>query len=198
MAAIPAAGLFPAVSGKVLSAGLTVTVLVPGDEGPLMNVGAPLLAVPRLYLGVRLPVVGVGLFARGSFLPRGLGIGTNGGLLLGFGTGWDRTLSARLNLKVLARYDAARNFSFFDSDTIGLSVLASWVRIRHVRPFVVVGLENTWMRVPLLRVPPGAGPFRMSQPSFSAGLGAALFRTVYVEADLWPRLSVSLSAGYSR
>jgi len=184
-------GIYAPLSGKIVAVGVQCNYVPVKKEGLLADVtvsGVPLLFV---YGGIRVPGIGINLFARGGALP----VWGKTIKYYGIGGGWEPDLIPLLNTKLIISYHAVKDFPLLSASSIGGNIIAAFTKIPFVKPFATLGFNRTTIDTEVSAAGETA-KFSVSSSEFQMTIGAKLFMFT-LEFGIVPANTISVSAGLS-
>lgn len=186
-------GIYAPVSGKIISAGIQANVIIVKKEGLLKDADIPVVLFPFAFIGLRAPVFGVNIFARGMVFP----YQDKTIKIIGIGGGWEPDFIPIFTTKLIIQYHFLKNFPFIEGNSFGGTMIVAFDKIPFICPFVIFGLNNTSLATPDIQVLDETINFSMNKTKFQLGAGIKLLNIITLEAGIIPVWTGSISLGLS-
>lgn len=190
-------GIYAPVSGKVFSIGVQANMVPVMEEGILKNADVPVLPLPFVYAGLRIPGFGINIFARGIAYP----YQKKTVKIVGIGGGWEPGLIPLFSTKLIIHYHYLKDFPFLKGNTFGGTIITAFDKIPLLNvvlvPYAAFGMNNTAFSTPKVNVLNETSDFSMNKTKFQFSAGAQLFKFITLEAGIVPTFSGSVSLGLS-
>lgn len=184
-------GIYAPLSGKIVAVGVQCNYVPVKKEGLLTDVTISGVPILFLYGGIRVPGIGINLFARGGLLP----VWGETIKYYGIGGGWEPDLIPMISTKLIIAYHAIKDFPLLSANSIGGNIIASFTKIPFVKPFMTLGFNRTTIDTEVSASDETA-KFSVSSSEFQMTIGAKLFMFT-LEFGIVPANTISVSAGFS-
>lgn len=186
-------GIFAPLSSKVFSFGIQSDLVSVGNDGVLQNATVKYVDEPFIYAGLRIPGIGVDVFARGIIFTF-QGQTTT---IYGFGAGYEPAILSIIDTKIVLQYHGIKNLFGIQGNSVGGTAIADLNLIPLITPFITLGLNNISLTAPGVHVFDSTADFSMSKVFFQGGFGVKFLKILIVEMDYLPMPTYSISIGYS-
>ncbi len=196
MSACLNAGIFSSVCGNFFSFGVQVNASQLKKEGLLEDVDLPGIGLPFAYIGGRIPGIGfkyINIFARGMVFPyKGKKV-----KIIGMGVGWEPGFVPLISFKLIIQYHFLQDFPYIEVNSLGGTIFGSLSFIPLITPFAFIGLNNTGISTPGIKILNETVDFSSDKIIFHLGAGLNLFKILTLEIGFLPVISGSLGVGFS-